>query len=132
MNANKALRIGGIIVALALARGYLRWERQRRAPTQENVQRAERDVRALASDSGCASAGDCTAAPAGVRACGGPRFYVVYCPRTTDTARLNRALSELKRLDSAYNQSTNAVGTCELLQPPTIVLAGRSCRAATP
>ena len=132
MNVNRVIRVAVIVLALGLTRWYLRSQRQSRAPTQENVQRAEQLVRSLATDSGCASAGDCASAPAGLRACGGPRFYVVYCPRLTDTARLTQALRDLRQRDSAYNVANNLVGTCEMKQPPTVALAGRVCRATSP
>src|SRR5687767_12229623 len=50
------------------------------------VARLEREARAMANASGCASTDQCRAAPVGERPCGGPRTYIVYCARTTDSA----------------------------------------------
>jgi hypothetical protein len=98
--------------------------------SQERVQRLEREARALARADGCTSAGECRAAPVGDRPCGGPRTYVVYCARTTDSAALYRKLDELAKAERAYNQGRGAFSTCEFRTPPHVEAAGGSCRAA--
>jgi hypothetical protein len=99
---------------------------------QEGIQRLEREARALARTDGCQSGGDCRAAPVGVRPCGGPREYVVYCARTTDSVALYRKLDELARAERAYNVKQGLFSTCEFRTPPRVVASGGSCRAATP
>ncbi|MFN2566318.1 MAG: hypothetical protein ABR499_15075 [Gemmatimonadaceae bacterium] len=99
---------------------------------QERVQRLEREARALARAEGCQAAGDCRAAPVGDRPCGGPRTYVVYCARRTDSAALYRKLDELARAERVYNEQQGLASTCEFRTPPSVVASGRSCREATP
>lgn len=107
-----------------------------RGPAQETdqgrIQRLEREARALARTDGCQSGGDCRAAPVGARPCGGPREYVVYCARTTDSVALFRKLDELARAERAHNTKQGLFGTCEFRPPPRVVASGGSCRAATP
>ncbi|MDQ3950357.1 MAG: hypothetical protein M3282_08415 [Gemmatimonadota bacterium] len=98
--------------------------------TQEQVQRLEREARALARADGCQSSGDCRAAPVGDRPCGGPRTYVVYCARTTDSVALFRKLDELTRAEREYNRQQGLMSTCEFRMPPGVVASGGSCRAA--
>lgn len=99
---------------------------------QERVQRLEREAHALARTDGCQNSGDCRAAPVGDRPCGGPRTYVVYCARTTDSVALYRKLDELARAERTYNAQQGLASTCEFRMPPRVVASGGSCRAATP
>jgi hypothetical protein len=96
---------------------------------QERIARLEREARALAKTDGCSSADQCRAAPVGERACGGPRDYVVYCARTTDSAGLYRKLAELRQAEIEYNKKTGAMSTCEFRTPPELALQGGSCKA---
>lgn len=92
------------------------------------VARLEREARALARADGCSAGGDCRAAPLGARPCGGPRDYLVYCARTTDSSALYRKLEELRQAETAYNQRTGAMSTCEFREPPRVGAVGNSCR----
>jgi hypothetical protein len=65
----------------------------------------------------------------GVRGCGGPRDYLVYCPATTDTATLLRKLEELARVEAAYNEREGVVSTCEMRLPPALSVSGGRCVA---
>src|SRR6476469_8497944 len=62
----------------------------------------EDQAKAIVRRDGCSSAADCNAAPVGARACGGPRYYLVYCARTTDTVALKQKLSEVSAAERAY------------------------------
>jgi hypothetical protein len=97
---------------------------------QERIQRLEREARALAKADGCQAAGDCRAAPVGDRPCGGPRTYLVYCMRTTDSVALHRKLDELARVEREYNRKQGLMSTCEFRMPPEVTASGGSCRAA--
>lgn len=99
---------------------------------QQRVQRLEREARALAPTDGCQTDADCRAAPVGDRPCGGPRTYVVYCARTTDSVALYRKLDELARAERAYNAEQGLASTCEFRMPPRVVASGGSCRAVAP
>ena len=96
----------------------------------QHIARLEREARALASVKGCERASDCRSAPVGAKACGGPRAYIVYCAATTDTARLFATLHELERVETAYNSKAGIISNCMFRLPPTVTLAGGSCREA--
>ncbi len=89
----------------------------------------ENQAKALAKAEGCSSTGQCRAAPVGSRACGGPRYYLVYCAQTTDSAALFRKLDAVARAERDYNTRYNVASTCEFRMPPTIALSGGSCQA---
>jgi hypothetical protein len=93
------------------------------------IARLEREARAIARADGCADVGQCLTAAVGERACGGPRDYIVYCARTTDTAALHRKLAELRQAEIDLNQRTGAVSTCEFREPPATQLVTNTCRA---
>ena len=94
-----------------------------------DIRRLEREARALARTEGCSGAGQCAVAPVGDRPCGGPRTYVVYCARTTDSVALYQKLDELARAERAYNQEQGLASTCEFRTPPAVGAEGGSCRA---
>jgi len=91
----------------------------------------ENEAKVLAKTDGCSSAGECRTAPVGSRACGGPRYYLVYCSRTTDSAALFRKLDAVAAAEREFNTTYKLVSTCEFRMPPTVALSGGSCQAQT-
>lgn len=109
---------------------------KQQAPPDQSVQsdsarvvRLEREARALVKIEGCSSADQCRTAPVGDRPCGGPRDYVVYCARTTDTTTLNRKLAELREAEQELNRKSGAMSTCEFRMPPGTGIVNGACRA---
>ena len=92
----------------------------------------EDQAKALVKTTGCASADQCRTAPVGNRACGGPRYYLVYCSRTTDSAALFSKLKAVSDAEGEFNKRYQIVSTCEFRMPPTIGLVGGSCQARQP
>ena len=68
----------------------------------------------------------------GSRPCGGPRTYIVYCARTTDSVALYRKLDELKAAEREFNTKSGRMSTCEFRLPPTVGLTGGQCAALVP
>ncbi len=89
----------------------------------------ENEAKALVKTDGCSSAGECRTAPVGSKACGGPRYYLVYCSRTTDSAALFRRLDAVIAAEREYNTRYKIVSTCEFRLPPQLALSGGSCQA---
>lgn len=89
----------------------------------------EDQAKALVKTDGCSSSGDCRTAPVGSRACGGPRYYLVYCSRTTDSAALFRKLDAVAAAEREYNAKYQLASTCEFRMPPKVALNGGSCQA---
>ena len=89
----------------------------------------ENQAKALVKTDGCSSAGECRTAPIGSKACGGPRYYLVYCSRTTDSAALFRKLAAVAAAEREYNMRYKIVSTCEFRLPPQLALSGGSCQA---
>jgi len=89
----------------------------------------EGQAKAIAKTSGCSTDSECRAAPVGSRACGGPRYYIPYCARTTDSAALFRKLAEVAAAERAYNSKNQLASTCEFRMPPTVGVAGGACQA---
>jgi hypothetical protein len=98
-------------------------------PDSARVARLDREAREIAKTDGCSSADQCRTAPVGDRPCGGPRTYLVYCARTTDSTALNHKLAELVAAERAMNLRTGAMSTCEFRMPPQTALVDGSCRA---
>lgn len=89
----------------------------------------ENEAKVLAKTDGCSSAGECRTAPVGSKACGGPRYYLVYCSRTTDSTALFRKLDAVATAEREYNTRYKIVSTCEFRLPPHVALIGGSCQA---
>jgi hypothetical protein len=89
----------------------------------------ENQAKALVQTDGCSSDSDCRTAPVGSRACGGPRYYLVYCSRTTDSAALFRKLGAVAAAEREFNSRYQLVSTCEFRLPPKVALSGSSCQA---
>lgn len=89
----------------------------------------EDQAKAVVKADGCSSATECRTAPVGSRACGGPRYYLVYCAKTTDSAALAQKLDAVAAAEREYNSHYKLVSTCEFRMPPTVGLSGGSCQA---
>ncbi len=89
----------------------------------------EDQAKALVKPEGCTSASECRTAPVGSRACGGPRYYLVYCSRSTDSAALYQKLDAVAAAEKEYNTHYKIMSTCEFRLPPKVALSGGSCLA---
>ena len=89
----------------------------------------EDQAKALVKTDGCASAGECRTAPVGSRACGGPRYYLVYCSKSTDSAALYSKLDAIAAAEREFNTRYQIASTCEFRTPPSVGLSGGSCQA---
>ena len=87
----------------------------------------ENQAKALARADGCGSASQCRTAPVGSRACGGPRYYIVYCAQSTDSAALFRKLDAVATAEREYNARYQLVSTCEFRMPPNVTFVAGSC-----
>lgn len=89
----------------------------------------EDQAKALIKAGGCSTASQCRTAAVGSRACGGPRYYLVYCSLTTDSAALRRKLEAVAAAEQAYNQRYQLASTCEFRMPPQVAVVSGSCQA---
>lgn len=93
------------------------------------IEKLEREAKALAKTEGCSTTAECRTAPVGSRACGGPRYYIPYCAKSTDSAALFRRLDEVAKAEQAYNRKHNLASTCEMRLPPTVAVVAGACTA---
>ena len=89
----------------------------------------ENQAKALVKTDGCMAADQCRTAPVGSRGCGGPRYYLVYCAKSTDTSALFSKLKEVSTAEQEYNRRYQIGSTCEFRMPPQVALIGSSCQA---
>jgi hypothetical protein len=93
------------------------------------ILKLEGEAKEIAKVAGCTASSDCKTAPVGSRACGGPRYYLPYCAKTTDSVALYRKLDEVAKAEQAYNRKYNLASTCEFRMPPAVQAVGGSCVA---
>ncbi len=91
------------------------------------VARLYDDVRTLARSDDCSATADCRVAPVGAKGCGGPKYYIAYCARTTDSAALFRKLGELEAAEKAYNRAHNVISDCSMMLPPQPGMTAGRC-----
>ena len=92
------------------------------------IVKLEGEAKAIAKTTGCAS-NECGAAPVGSRARGGPRYYLPYCAKTTDSVALYRKLGEIANAEQDYNRNHNIASTCEYRMPPLVESVTGACAA---
>jgi hypothetical protein len=92
------------------------------------ILKLEAEAKAIAKTAGC-STSECRAAAVGSKACGGPRYYLPYCLKTTDSAALFSKLTEVAKAEQAFNKKYGIASTCEFMMPPTVEAVGGSCVA---
>jgi hypothetical protein len=92
----------------------------------------EDQAKAIARTDGCATAGECRTAPVGNKACGGPRYYLVYCSRSTDSVALFAKLKAVLDAEAEFNKRYQLLSTCEFRLPPKVALVGMACQAQQP
>jgi hypothetical protein len=95
-----------------------------------SLQSLENEARSLAVADGCTDASQCKSAPVGVKACGGPRDYLVYCSATTDEDALLKALSRLQKSEQQYNDQCGIMSTCIFVAEPQVELVNGVCQKA--
>jgi hypothetical protein len=139
---------GGVCVGIAAREATAFEQREARAPQEEasaerssqadeqlcdptEIQELEAEARALVRTD-CPNVSQCRTAPVGVRACGGPRDYVVYCAATTPEQELLRALERLERREGRFNRQCGIVSICVFISPPEVELVEGQCQAVTP
>ena len=93
------------------------------------IEKLEADARSVVKSGGCTSSSDCRAAPIGARGCGGPRDFIVYCVKSTDSVELSRRIAAVDSAEKAFNTKYNVVSTCELRLPPVVEASGGACVA---
>lgn len=93
------------------------------------IEQLEVQAKAIAKIDGCPTSADCRSAPVGSRACGGPRYYIPWCAKTTDSAALYRKLAEVAKAEQDYNKKYELMSTCEFRMPPVVQSSGGSCVA---
>ena len=91
------------------------------------IERLETQAKAIAKTSGCQASSECRTAPVGNRACGGPRYYIPYCAKATDSVALFAKLAEVAKAENEYNRKYQIASTCEFRMPPEVAAAGGSC-----
>lgn len=99
-----------------------------RSADSARVAQLEHDAVALAKTTGCSSDDQCRNAPVGIKACGGPRYYLKYCAATTDSIALFRALARLDTAERAYNAKYHIVSTCQMILPTRPHVVAGACR----
>jgi len=97
----------------------------------EERERLTSEVRAALKAEGCSDVAACKIAGIGVRGCGGPREYVVYCETSTDKALLDQKLAAVAEHDRKTNEEDADDGfsdTCEFEPAPQVVRVDGVCR----
>ena len=99
-----------------------------RAATEARIRELEQQARALAKTEGCDQVEQCASAPVGVKGCGGPHSYLLYCKATTDGDHAARAETRGARLHRPY-ALTNTFPGAPKLSPQSAPARPSPCRS---
>jgi hypothetical protein len=72
----------------------------------------------------------CGVMPIGATPCGSPGGYLVYSRQVSDPVRLKELADRYRRLATAQNRITQAVGPCMMPREPRPVIVEGRCRAS--
>ncbi|CAF0736987.1 unnamed protein product [Rotaria sp. Silwood1] len=90
--------------------------------TREEIATVNKELRAaIRVDNRCTTSTDCTAAPTGSRACGGPNGYVVYSIRSSNAENIRLLAQKTVQLEKEYNLENSVMSICSMVMPPTVV-----------
>ncbi len=67
----------------------------------------------------CTSSSECEVVVAGAKPCGGPSRYFVFSTSTSDVVAIEQLTDEYTQLQLMLNQSSNNIGTCDVLVVPS-------------
>ena len=93
------------------------------------IEKLENDAKAIAKTTGCATSGECRSAPVGSKGCGGPRYYIPWCAKSTDSAALYAKLDQIVTAERAYNKKYQIISTCEFQVAPKVEVVAGACTA---
>jgi len=93
------------------------------------IERLEQQAKGMAKTTGCTSSDQCRSAPVGSKGCGGPRYYIPWCAKSTDSVALYAKLAEVVKAEQAYNKRYQIISTCEFRVAPKVEVAAGACMA---
>ena len=93
------------------------------------IEKLEKEAKAIAKTTGCAASGECRSAPVGSKGCGGPRYYIPWCAKSTDSAALYAKLDQIATAEKAYNKKYQIMSTCEFQVAPRVEVVAGACTA---
>ena len=91
------------------------------------ILKLEDQAKGIAKTTGCSSSSECRSAPVGSKACGGPRYYIPWCAKSTDSAALYSKLDEIASAEKAYNKKYEVMSTCEFQVAPKVEVVAGAC-----
>ena len=89
----------------------------------------EAEIIEMIGDASCTEEAACASVPMGEKACGGPEFHLVYCAETVDVSALEALAAEHSDLQDQINILTGAESTCDVVEPPEVILEDGACIA---
>jgi hypothetical protein len=87
-------------------------------------------ARSIARQDGCSDATGCATMALGVKACGGPKEYLVYCSARTNREALTSAVELVNRLEREFNERYDVVSDCMMVLEPAVAVEGGRCVAS--
>jgi hypothetical protein len=87
-------------------------------------------IQSLVAEPACSSVTECRALPFGAKPCGGPRQYLIFSTRVTDSVQLASALARYHELDARRNERLGTSSDCAVVSRPALACALERCVAA--
>ena len=102
-------------------------EAQVTPPSPQTLEEARARIDSAIGGAAASTLSQCALVAVGARPCGGPREYLAYSTAETDSSALATLAAVYERMDRERNEAQGLVSTCELMQPPDLVLENGRC-----
>lgn len=96
------------------------------------IEERNEEIKQLAKENlSCKSENDCVALATGIKACGGPREYIVTSAHN-DIALLKDLIEDVTALEREYAIATDQISTCDFVMPPQLKCKVDICEMISP
>ncbi|RUO74442.1 hypothetical protein CWI80_03630 [Pseudidiomarina sediminum] len=97
--------------------------------TAATVAELDQQIRSMVGMAYAEDFAQCRLAEVGHRPCGGPQYFIAYSTASVDEKTLLSLIDEHRQLQQDYQQKHGVVGTCEVLQRPSLAYVDGRCVA---
>lgn len=87
------------------------------------------EIQKMIADKSCNTDADCSSVAYGVKACGGPKKYLVYSLQSTNAEELNALVNQFNAQDRAQNEALGLISTCNFEMEPQVSCVEKLCQA---
>lgn len=86
------------------------------------------EIDALSAKGSCKTVKDCGTFEFGLKPCGGPWSFIAYAKNNPQMSNLKSKLATYAAVDKRYNEATELMSDCSMMDPPAVECVKRVCK----